>query len=103
MAYVDRVIICVGCNQPFTFTASEQELFAARGFTNDPKRCPGCRAARRASLGGPEALRPGVVSAPRELFEVTCANCGQIARVPFQPKGIKPVYCYTCFQKTKGY
>jgi len=96
VAYVDRMITCVGCGQPFSFTASEQELFATRGFTNEPKRCPDCRAQRRASQGG-----SGVGSLQREMFEVTCAGCGGVARVPFQPKGVKPVYCNTCYQQNR--
>lgn len=100
MAFVDRAITCVACEQPFTFTASEQELFASRGFTNEPKRCANCRAQRRASQGGDAS---GVGSVQREMFEVTCAGCGGIARVPFQPKGVKPVYCNTCYQQNRGY
>lgn len=103
MAYVDRIITCVSCGQGFTFSASEQELFASRGFTNEPKRCPECRAQRRATMGGSDPMRDTVSSAPREMYEVPCAGCGQIARVPFQPKGVRPVYCYSCFQKNKSY
>ena len=102
MAYVDRVITCVDCGQPFAFTASEQELFASRGFTNDPKRCAECRAQRRSTMGG-DGSRRGVGSMQREMFEVPCASCGEIARVPFQPKGVKPVYCQSCFQKNRSY
>lgn len=103
MAYMDRTITCVSCGNAFVFSASEQELFASRGFTNEPKRCPECRAARRATMGGDQMRGDTMSSGPREMYEVTCASCGQIARVPFQPKGVRPVYCYSCFQKNKGY
>ena len=32
------------------------------------------------------------------LFTATCSQCGQEARVPFQPRGDKPVYCSSCFE-----
>ncbi len=37
-----------------TFTASEQEFFADRGFT-EPRRCKTCRATRKAAGGGSSA------------------------------------------------
>jgi CxxC-x17-CxxC domain-containing protein len=36
------------------------------------------------------------------MFSATCASCGNEARVPFQPRGDKPVYCSDCFSKTRG-
>ena len=38
MSYQDKSIQCVDCGTTFTFTAGEQEQFAARGYTNEPKR-----------------------------------------------------------------
>lgn len=46
--YTDRTIACLDCGQEFTFTAGEQEFYAQRGFTEPPKRCPTCRASRKA-------------------------------------------------------
>lgn len=46
--YADRTINCLDCGQEFSFTAGEQEFYSQRGFTEPPKRCPGCRAARKA-------------------------------------------------------
>jgi CxxC-x17-CxxC domain-containing protein len=31
-----------------------------------------------------------------------CAQCGQPAQVPFQPRGDRPVYCSSCFSKTRA-
>lgn len=45
--YADRTINCLDCGTEFSFTAGEQEFYAQRGFTEAPKRCPGCRAARK--------------------------------------------------------
>jgi CxxC-x17-CxxC domain-containing protein len=49
MSYEDKTIVCVDCGAEFTFTADEQQRFAERGFTNEPKRCKTCRDARKAS------------------------------------------------------
>lgn len=48
--YVDKVLTCSDCNQEFTFTASEQEFYADRGFS-EPRRCGPCRAARKTQRG----------------------------------------------------
>ena len=52
MSYADKTLTCRDCGQAFTFSAGEQEFYASRGFTNEPSRCPDCRAARKASRGG---------------------------------------------------
>ncbi len=52
MSLTDRTLYCRDCNQEFTFTVGEQEFYASRGLTNDPSRCPECRAARKQSGGG---------------------------------------------------
>src|SRR5258707_4204447 len=50
--YSDKQLTCVDCGTAFTFTAGEQERFAQLGFTNEPKRCSPCRAAKKAAGGG---------------------------------------------------
>ena len=47
MSYEDKTLECVDCGSNFTFSASEQEFFANKGFTNEPKRCPDCRQSRK--------------------------------------------------------
>ena len=49
--YADRVLTCSDCGQEFTFTASEQEFYADRGFS-EPRRCSSCRATRKAQRNG---------------------------------------------------
>src|SRR5207248_3884584 len=49
--YTDRTLQCVDCGAEFVFTADDQEFHASRGFTNEPKRCPDCRRARKAARG----------------------------------------------------
>jgi CxxC-x17-CxxC domain-containing protein len=39
--------------------------------------------------------------APREEFDVVCAECGKQTTVPFKPTGNRPVKCRECFQKDR--
>lgn len=104
--FADKSLTCVECGSEFVFTAGEQEFHAQKGFTNEPRRCPSCRAARRAnrdgySGGSSYSSGGGYSSGPREFFTATCSNCGGEARVPFQPRGDKPVYCSSCFEQVR--
>lgn len=104
MAYEDKTLSCLDCGTDFTFSASEQERFAQLGFENEPKRCRPCRAAKKGqtSMGGGGGGRDaGDRGAPREFTETKCAECGGPARVPFKPRGDRPVYCSDCFSKRR--
>lgn len=92
----DKALTCADCNQEFVFTASEQEFFAERQFS-EPRRCPACRAARKAARGDSGGGGGYSSGGSREMFSATCASCGREAKVPFQPTGSKPVYCSDCF------
>ena len=48
--YSDKNLTCADCGQEFTFTASEQQFYADRQFS-EPRRCSNCRAARKAARG----------------------------------------------------
>lgn len=89
--FSDKTIICKDCGQPFTFTASEQEFYAEKGFTNEPQRCKACRTARKQN-----SSRNGE---PRQMYDAVCASCGKPCKVPFQPRSDRPVYCSDCFRK----
>jgi len=110
--YADKTLTCRDCGQPFTFTQGEQEFFAQKGFTNEPTRCPDCRAANKRSRGtggyggGYSTGGGGGYGRPeREMFPAVCSSCGKDTQVPFQPRGDKPVYCSDCFatQRETGY
>ena len=96
MSYEDKTLECQDCGISFTFSADEQELFAQRGYENEPKRCPECRIAKKQrrgdSLGGYQR---------REMFPAVCAQCGKDTEVPFQPRQDRPVYCRECYAKVK--
>lgn len=132
MSYQDKTLTCVDCGAPFAFTANEQAFYADRGFTNEPKRCPTCRQARKATRGasgysggggysGGESYSGGgggggysaggsgggggggySGGSRREMHTVTCSSCGGEAKVPFVPRGDRPVYCSDCFGQMRG-
>ena len=127
--YSDKNLTCADCGQEFVFTASEQDFYAQRGFT-EPRRCASCRASRKAarnadtggggsygsygagggySAGGSGGYGGGGGGGggyrdrgPREMFAATCSNCGREAQVPFRPTSGKPVYCSDCFRSMRG-
>lgn len=92
MPYTDKSLTCVDCGAQFTFSAEDQEYHDSRGFTNEPKRCPSCRQARKGERGG-------YGSSQRRMYPTVCAECGQDCEVPFEPRGDRPVYCRECFSK----
>jgi DNA-directed RNA polymerase subunit RPC12/RpoP len=57
LSFQDKTIVCADCGSEFTFTASEQEFFAEKGFTNEPKRCPTCRRQRRQQRVGTQSVQ----------------------------------------------
>jgi CxxC-x17-CxxC domain-containing protein len=87
--YEDKTIKCVDCGNDFVFTAGEQEWYAEKGLTNEPKRCPDCRRAKKAQREN------------REIHIAVCAQCGGEARVKFEPREDKPVYCDACYKAMK--
>ena len=102
LTYQDKTLTCADCGIDFTFTASDQQFYADRQFS-EPRRCPACRAAKKAargeSTGGGYGGGGGYSDRPREMFSATCDSCGKEARVPFRPTGSKPVYCSDCFRR----
>ena len=101
MSFQDKSLQCADCGITFTFTADEQEFFQSRGYTNEPKRCPTCRQARKTERYGNSGGGTGGFHGQRQMFPVKCAQCGKDTEVPFQPRGDKPVYCSDCFRKTR--
>lgn len=117
MSFADKTLRCRDCGSDFVFTAGEQEFYASKGFVNEPTRCPACRQARKASMGGGGGNSDGhsvrstaprgnsnEYNGPRErvVHKTVCANCGQETTVPFVPRGHRPVYCSDCFDQMRG-
>lgn len=99
MVYQDRILTCQDCGQPFTFSAEDQAYHAEKGYTNEPKRCPSCRLARRSERG--YGGFGGYGQARREMYPAVCAQCGKQTEVPFQPRGDRPVYCSDCYSRQR--
>jgi CxxC-x17-CxxC domain-containing protein len=102
-------LVCADCGGAFEFSVEEQEQFTARGFAS-PKRCRSCRAAKRRRQT-PENRTNGVRSRhaepppaprprePKQMHAATCTVCGEGTEVPFQPDGLRPVYCLPCLKQ----
>ena len=102
MSYEDKTLECVDCGASFTFSASEQEFFANKGFTNEPKRCNDCRQSRKERRRSQEGYNSyGGYQRQREMHPAVCATCGVDTQVPFEPREGRPVYCSDCFAKTR--
>ena len=100
MSFQNKTLSCADCGAAFDFTAEDQEFYQSKGFTNEPKRCPSCRQARKSERrGGGSYGSPSSYGSPRQMFPVTCASCGIRTEVPFEPRGDKPVYCRDCYRK----
>lgn len=99
MGFEEKTLECSDCGNTFTFTAEEQEFFQSKGYTNEPKRCPGCRQARKQERFGSSGYgdRP-----QRQMFPAVCAECGKDTEVPFEPREDRPVYCSDCFRKVRS-
>jgi len=91
--YTDKNLNCVDCGGTFLFSADDQEFYARKGFTNEPKRCKPCRDKRKSASGeGRE----------RTFYDVTCDGCGKQTQVPFNPTNGKPVYCRECYSARRS-
>jgi CxxC-x17-CxxC domain-containing protein len=100
MGFQDKSIQCADCGTDFSFTAEDQEFFQSKGYTNEPKRCPSCRQARKTERNG-NGSGGRSYGLPRQLFPAICAECGKETQVPFEPVNGRPVYCRDCYSKVR--
>jgi CxxC-x17-CxxC domain-containing protein len=98
MGFETKILQCADCGTEFSFTAEDQEFFQSKGYTNEPKRCPSCRQARKTERTGSRGNSYGL---PRQMFPATCAQCGKETKVPFAPTNGRPVYCSDCYSKVR--
>jgi len=85
MDFVEKELQCSECSATFA--------------TNEPKRCPACREARRSNRY--DSGSGGGYNSRREMYPVVCAQCGVETQVPFQPRNDRPVYCSDCYRKIR--
>jgi CxxC-x17-CxxC domain-containing protein len=98
MSFQEKTLKCADCGTDFSFTAEEQEFYQSKGYTNEPKRCPSCREARKTQRTG---SRGDSYGPPRQMFSAICAQCGKETKVPFEPTNGRPVYCSDCYRKVR--
>ena len=98
MAFEDKSLSCADCGASFTFTSREQEFYQTKGYTNEPKRCPTCRQARKSTRSSGGGFSGG---GKRQMYPAVCAQCGKSTEVPFEPRSGKAVYCSDCYSKVK--
>jgi len=96
MVFQEKSLQCSDCGATFTFSVEDQEFFQSKGYTNEPKRCPSCREARKAERYG-----NGSYGSRRQMFPAVCAECGKDTEVPFEPREERPVYCSDCYRKVR--
>jgi len=102
MSFQDKTLECSDCDNTFTFSAEEQEQFRSRGYTNEPKRCPECRQARKARQYGNSYGNDNYSYRPqRQMFPAVCSECGKATEVPFQPREDRSVYCSDCYNQVR--
>ena len=105
MSFQDKTLTCSDCAKSFTFSAEEQEQFQSRGYTNEPKRCPECRQARKSERYGNNGSNSRSsdygYTPQREMFHAVCSDCGKETTVPFEPRQGRPVYCSDCYRKSR--
>lgn len=90
----DQQLTCRDCGASFTFTDGEQEFYASKNLSA-PQRCKDCRNKRK-----DERMQS------RQMFDATCAKCGNPCQVPFKPRSVeeggRPVLCKDCFMAEKN-
>jgi CxxC-x17-CxxC domain-containing protein len=103
LSYQDKTLVCSDCGANFTFSSDDQEFFAQKGYTNEPKRCPSCRETRKSQRSSNSYSNSygSSYSTQRQMYPATCSDCGKSTEVPFEPRNGKPVYCSDCYRKVR--
>jgi CxxC-x17-CxxC domain-containing protein len=111
-------IECAECGTFFLLPPAERAFRREHGMSR-PELCPVCRSEKRANRhaevvagyeqqdgsngAGPIRVKKLAVNATGgRMYTATCDQCGGPARVPFVPRGDRPVYCRDCFNARKG-
>lgn len=115
-------LICEQCEDVFEYTDAEREFRSQRSLAQ-PDLCPACRQRDRQRRNGDlvnmymrtDSFDPFLVGentqasntyrntrGARTMYNATCAACGERTKVPFAPRGDRPVYCRNCYNARKG-
>lgn len=90
MDFQDKNLTCKDCGKEFAWSAGEQKFYQDKGLQNAPSRCPDCRKQMKEKKTN------------REMFPITCKECGKPGEVPFEPKDPNDVLCAECFSARKS-
>ena len=73
--FTDKTLECADCGQQFNHSAQDQQFYAERQFS-EPRRCPTCRAVRKAARGdSAAAATAAVVAAAIPRAATASARC----------------------------
>ena len=100
MMFTEKSLHCYNCKKLFIFTVAAQEYRSSQGYPNDPTNCPTCRRARKTRISN-HANENEEYNLNRQMYPVTCTQCGKAARVSFNPRPGKPIYCLECQMKIR--
>jgi CxxC-x17-CxxC domain-containing protein len=106
MRMQDATRTCGKCGQVFTISAGEQVAYARRGQSS-PAYCAFCRAAGMIASGAhpAQASNDPHERSDHAMYLAVCDQCGKQTKVPFEPRGGRPVFCSNCYrdqQRTSG-
>lgn len=92
------------CEVPFRPTG-DKPVYCSSCFGKDDSSNRGGGFNKRGGFskgGGFNKRGGGFDRDDREMFKVTCDDCGRRCEVPFKPSSDKPVFCSDCFGKGDG-
>jgi CxxC-x17-CxxC domain-containing protein len=87
-------LTCRDCGKDFEFDQGQADYFNDKHLEHYPSRCKDCSQVDRANQ---KLFRQN-----RTMFPATCAQCGAVCSVPFEPKPDRAVYCSECYAKVKA-
>ena len=116
-------IICHNCDTAFAYTDADRDFRETRGRER-PTLCPDCPSRERRHRNNeliamdqradsfdpfivhgeprPDNRNKGRDRGARQQYSAICAACNSETRVPFIPRGDRPVYCRSCYNARKG-
>jgi hypothetical protein len=94
LSFTDKTLTCADCQTQFVFSAAEQEFYAKKGFTNEPKRCPACRAAKSSDLAVAK------LALSDRYFPLCAPNAAKRHKSPLSAHR-PPVYCSDCYSQVR--
>ncbi|MGC4106403.1 MAG: zinc-ribbon domain containing protein [Thermomicrobiales bacterium] len=110
---------CIACGKDFVVTAAEV-AFRTENRLALPDLCPACRARQRSDRNADivaayakagntvfaDVVTPNAPSRKGnvrgQMYATVCDSCGAETKVPFVPRGDRPVYCRDCYNARRG-